>query len=533
MDTATIEDLPPELVLEIFKLFDLNQPKDLKACSMINKRWHALYVSFSANHLAALQNFERRSEWIPRKPANADTIGLDLFTLLSHQDPVPLISKIKSLLLSGQAFEQPPRGPVLNCFKSLKNLQIDFALMGTKEFIIRLPNLVFLAFHHTNNSCPVKIDCPNLNTLLYPNEPVDLSLLTLIHPETIIKLATNMELDKLRRFTNVRRLVTMNMQLIDQDTLTKLPRLSVLHLNSPIPAILEDEVENAKLLRERAEQHNRAVGLEDVQGPFDEDRVEHPMQEALVRVKAILNVFMAKVKEAKRPIIFRFAGFRLDLKKLEEIDFGVHIDLNGEESASIEYIYMKNYHLLERDSLDFLRHINYNKVIDIIPEIPKCFAEKFTGVEEVRASAGNVREDRLIAFLEKMPKLKKFHLIASDRFSQTFYDRLPDAVSRLADLRMDQDDQEEVRLDFRFVSKLKRLTALFINNPMYIQCLPQLVANLEKLSQVYLCIVFKQSKYSIRKQGTGKILIMNSQLITVLETTRIDQVLNFFEIEHL
>lgn len=110
----TIEDLPPEMVDEIFRMLGLSNPNDLVACTMVNRGWKALYVGFSVNKLVALHNFERRSDWIPNKPVQeADTISLDMFARLSHQDQIPLISRIKSLLLGGQTFELPPRGPRL------------------------------------------------------------------------------------------------------------------------------------------------------------------------------------------------------------------------------------------------------------------------------------------------------------------------------------------------------------------------------------------------------------------------------------
>ena len=63
VSTTSIEDLPSEM---ISKLFYHLPPKDLAACSMVNKRWQSIYAAFKLHRLVAnsYHDFDRvLSSW--------------------------------------------------------------------------------------------------------------------------------------------------------------------------------------------------------------------------------------------------------------------------------------------------------------------------------------------------------------------------------------------------------------------------------------------------------------------------------------
>lgn len=163
------------------------------------------------------------------------------------------------------------------------------------------------------------------------------------HPETIKQMETNLSDLKLRRFENVECLLTRKFEA--KNTLSSLPKLKELRYIDSI-----------------ADAFRHLYMIEHEVGSLD-------------RMKATLNEFMGNVRLLRESdFLFRFAGFQLTKTTLDQIDFGVAVENeNGEETLSIEYVYLKNYHLID-DTLDFMDHLDFNR---LPVEVPNDFFQKF------------------------------------------------------------------------------------------------------------------------------------------------------------
>ena len=70
---------------------------------------------------------------------------------------------------------------------------------------LALPNLEILCFNWHNVGCQIRIDCPKLKTLFYP-EYSELNLLEIKHPHSISSLAWPAYGPALAQFKNVEKL---------------------------------------------------------------------------------------------------------------------------------------------------------------------------------------------------------------------------------------------------------------------------------------------------------------------------------------
>ena len=220
--TTSIDDLPPEMISELFEYLHL---KDLAACSMVNKRWHSVYAAFKLHRLAAIDchpnypDYELSKWWYDsnRPIHETDRCSPAMFVRLAGK---PLLSNLRQLaLLPVSRFKFDLND--LNRFSRLEHLEIDIYFFG-EGLHLNLPRLKVLAFHYNNVQCALSIDCPELSTLLYPGEDVD--LLEVKHPETIRKLNTDLLGPKLARFKGVESLVTEDFKAINKATLLSLQR---------------------------------------------------------------------------------------------------------------------------------------------------------------------------------------------------------------------------------------------------------------------------------------------------------------------
>ena len=122
------------------------------------------------------------------------------------------------------------------------------------------------------------------------------------------------------------------------------------------------------------------------------------------RVKRTLSEFLNETKKLRGgDFRFTFAGFQLTKTMLDQIDFGVQIDEStGRERVSTEYVYMKNYHLIEPGALQFVRSVNYNRLLNhVTGEFPR-FSQKFTGIKDVWATAKVKDADHFLLFLKSL-----------------------------------------------------------------------------------------------------------------------------------
>ena len=488
--SVQIEDLPPELIRELFKQL---HPTDLVACSAVNKRWHSIYSNFKLNRLAAVWKYRgtvRKWYNTNQRIRDEELLELTKFTCLPEK---PLFSHLKYLALCGES----PGLTWLNKLGQLVHLEIDIKCLDSKAVDLNLPKLKVLVFHFFNEQCPLSIDCSELCVLVYRGEPDDQSLLNVKHPETIRKLETNMVSPKwLAPFKSVEYLVTQEIEAINKSTLQSLPRLKELRFNTSIEFLF------------------RGSGTE-----------------SLVGIKRMLIEFLDDVQLFGRPDFkFRFSGFHLPNKtKLNEIDFGVQV-FQSIELVSNEYVYLKNYQLIEPDGLDFIRSINYNKLMRYVTveEFPRYFSEKFTGILQVE-SFGKIQDaDHFFAFLKSLDSLAILS-VNGPKLGQEFYDQLP-AVRSLVMFRLKEDDGTNLNFDFlgKF-SHLSQVNFTSVSQNLSLQSTLSLVRWLGKLRQVSFYFQFEEVRFIIEKTMGSKVCKVHKNYRKELETENPKEILNFFK----
>ena len=429
MSSTSIENLPVEMIRELFEHLP---PKALVACSMVNKLWHSIYVSFKVQRLVAIEYdsyglFElscvpRKWSYPDRRIEPKEQCSLAIFDHLAEK---PLLSNLKHLHVSGHSSKFYFGD--LNLFSQLVHLELYIDDLDqvrgeiTWSIDLNLPKLKVLVFHCFNWGGPLWIDCPLLSTLVYPEEYK--SYLKVNQPETIRKLQTNMVDPKwLARFENVECLVTEKFEAISLATLLSLPKLKDLR-------------------------YIRNIG-------------EH-IPTTVDRLKRTLSEFVDEAKRLRgRDFRVTFAGFQLTNVDIDEIDFGVYFDQSGKERMDTEYVYMKNYHLIEPNALHFVELVRYNSLMSYVTEeFPRCFFEKFTGIEEVKVYGVVKDPNHLLWFLKSLRFLKIFEL-ESTGLSQEFYDQLPAAASSLIGLEFRGDWTNEVQVNFNFLNEFSSLLFL-------------------------------------------------------------------------
>ena len=116
--TTSIDDLPPEMICELFKHL---HPIDLAACSMVNMRWHSIYAGFEMHRLVAA-NYRFFGKWYHsgRTIEDRQRCSLEIFSRLANK---PLLSNLKHLTLFtiGVSFDLNQ----LNAFRQLVHLEIS------------------------------------------------------------------------------------------------------------------------------------------------------------------------------------------------------------------------------------------------------------------------------------------------------------------------------------------------------------------------------------------------------------------------
>ncbi|KAI3475297.1 hypothetical protein L1887_63341 [Cichorium endivia] len=160
--------------------------------------------------------------------------------------------------------------------------------------------------------------------------------------------------------------------------------------------------------------------------------------------------------------LLKKAGTLVGLKRTLH-EFGVNAKLrcpHGPEEAFNEYVYLKNYQLIH-GTLDFIRKINYNRLIEVTRNIPSCFPKKFVSVVEVSATVGVQDEKHFLEFLKSLSSVRRLFLCHS-QLSQTFLDELPASAHSLTRLELRTADIENgLELQFDSIRKLNSLTWLY------------------------------------------------------------------------
>ena len=464
--TTSIDDLPPEM---ISRLFEYLPPKDLAPCSLVNKHWHSIYVAFKLHSLVATDYDEKHlfgiKKWYHtnRPFREAERCRPAMFGRLVEK---PLLSNLKQLALCGYKFEFDLNK--LNRFKQLVHLEIRISLSKMKVHL-NLPRLEVLAFDCMDDHCQLSVDCPLLSTLAYSVWDGNVNPLEVKHPETIRKLETDSP--DLAQFKGVECLVTDRFEAISEATLLALLKLKELHYNRSIKSFFWIEFPNRR--------NN---------GGSTVDRMRQTLSKFLNEAKKL------KAKKLRSSDLqFSFCGFQLTNVKPDQIDFGVQVDEKSrEERVCDEYVYMRNYDLIEPGALHFVDQVNYSLLLlnSVIGEFPRCFFQKFTRIEYVKATAQVQDTDEFLWFLRSLRSLRRLEL-ANTGLGQEFYDQLPASADAMLRLELGHGHCEnELQLNFDFIGKFSGLSRLVVLPALSVQSLTSLI---RWLSGLVGCTFFVQS----------------------------------------
>lgn len=218
---STNENRPVKAICELFKH---HHPKDPILCSMVNKR----SAGFKPDRLVAVDCFDNcPNQWCHSNQTiqEEELCDLKMFVSLTGTPFSPLLLDLKQLALCGESLEFDLNE--LNKFSRLVNLEINIKHLNENMVSLNLPRLKVLVFQPSNrygndhkrkngyynedtdfNLCPLEIDCPELNVLVYREQSLDQSELNVKHPKTIKWLDTNMADQKLALFKSVEHLMT-------------------------------------------------------------------------------------------------------------------------------------------------------------------------------------------------------------------------------------------------------------------------------------------------------------------------------------
>ena len=506
--TASINDLPVEMINELFKYMS---PKDLGVCSMVNKRWYSIFAAFKLHRLAVIGRDpysinENLIEWSypDRRIEEAEQCRLAMFLRLAEE---PLLSNLSHLALSDDQISFDLNK--LNRFEKLVHLESYIPFNQPEDVHLNLPRLKVLAFHRFNVLVRLSIDCPLLSTLVYRCEKIDMDLLKVKQPETIRKLDTDvLDPTKLKRFKNVTCLVTQDSRAINKATLLSLPELRELHFSEPI----ED--------------------------PIGRSYAGEPII-TVDRLKRRLNKFMDEAKKLRgNDFRLTFCGFDLTNVKLEQIDFGVQLARWGDERVSNEYVYMKNYHLIEPGALHFVRQVDYTRLLsNVTGEFSWCFSQKFTGIYSVHATAKVRSPEHFLWFLKSLRLLRRLSL-EKTMLKQEFFDQLPASIHSLAKLNLKSHCcTDRLQPNFDFISRLSRLSELEIEASLPLKSADSLVRTLAKsgkfgeLDWSFFSVQLKECVLKIVKhrslKRSAQWVVKNEGSEWLFETENPEEILNF------
>ena len=499
--TTSIEDLPPEMINELFKHL---HPRDLVVCSRVNKRWHSIYSNFKLHRLDIISPISTICsykyllfQWYDLNQTIQDTerCSVKMFRRLTGHSQ--LLSNLKHLAISASFKIDLNK---LNCrFPQLVHLEINFSL--SRNVHLNLLRLEVLVFHESNPHYAHSIDCPRLRTLAYHEttpRPLDRGVagpmaprLKVKHPEIIRKLDTNMVGEKLTPFKGVECLVTRNYQTISRGTLLALPRLRELHYNNYnnyLWSVFNNE----------------------------NDRVD--------QVKRTLSELLDDAKKLRGgDFRLRFAGFQLTSTMLEQIDFGMQV--HGRERVCTESIYMKNYQLIEPGALHYIREVDYTRLLShVTGEFPRCFAQKFTGIKVVQVTDRIEDADQFFWFLKSLRSLRELILIKTG-LNQEFYDKLPASAFFLIKLRLrDGHCEDELQVNFDFLRCFSCLSSLHIEPELSLELLHALIRWLGRLEVGHLHFQFRGEKYGVEKCSSVMKVVHST-----IKAKNPEEMVNFFE----
>ena len=246
------------------------------------------------------------------------------------------------------------------------------------------------------------------------------------------------------------------------------------------------------------------------------------------RMKRMLSEFVNEAKKLRGcDFQFTFSGFKLTKVNVDQIDFVV--DEESGETVCNEYVYPKNYQLIEPGALHFVYRVDYTRLVNSVPgEFPRCFSQKFTDIEEVYATAEVQDLKHFLWFLKSLRTLRSLELEHAE-LSQEFYDQLPASAHSLIRLELRAGFWKNMlQLNCDFISKFSCLSYLTIEH-LSLESFTSLVRSLGKLVESYFDVRSKGECIEIEKESDSSVWKILKAGHLPFETENPDEILNFIE----
>lgn len=450
--TTTIDDLPIEMICEIFQHLPLSC---LLNCKRVNRRWYSIVDAFKVRRLTVYDDEEFEGPADPCHP--------DLFAHLAH-----------SVLLSGLMYLRLEHQPdvylgKLNSFRQLKELVIGFDLSDIRQLNLDLPNLRRLKVHYTNGHCRISLDCANLQELYYL-EHEDVDLLDIRHPETVRTLQSTFHGAKLARFKAIEFYEVFcydnSYRLFEESTALDLASLRTVAFNGNLRRLLQ------------------------------ENHFTRPGDEWTL-LRSILSTFDKRRQESRRSdLVVYFAGVRLTSETI------AYLAVDEDELAD-EFL-MKNYAHLQKE-LPFVTEISYSRLMSLTDELPADYFERFCGIERICVRGPVKDAEHFTWFLKKLneknPIFEELDL-QDPGLPQSFYDQLSSFASLTGFWLSEKND-----LDYSFLRKFERLMWWDFSQEMsaaQAASLLRVFEHLHNLDQNMVFVVVKQQIFGVFKRGRSR-----------------------------
>lgn len=451
MSQTTINHLPPEMLLAIFKNLSA---RDLFEKMPVCKLWNEVISLVKIERLSVDADLDPKERWYHSKRPGSESQLCHPNLFVAHHKK-STFSNLKYLRLHCRLWNGKLKDfdfNDLNTFKHLVHLELFY--YPDNKLYLNLPNLLVLYLDWPTSQCNLEIDCENLS-VFHNRENADNDSLLVHHPNTIRVLDTGKPGTHLAQFKNVEclRYRHFDRRSFDSSILLNLKNLKVIHYDFDLQYFNSDFFD------------------------VNEDTFEDILQE--------LRSFMQKKRTLGRSdLTVYFSGLRLAREDLSDINFALdaHDRLNFIVN---ERLYMRNYDRV-RNEMGFIRKVNYNQLLRSIQILPGDYFSRFFNLDEVTATCP-LNEQHFLQFLKNIERLKFLRLYDPD-LSQGFFESLPEFCS-LAQIELlrEADDirDNEIELNFDFIRKFNKMNFIRIDYNLSRTSMRTFIASFRNLRRVF------------------------------------------------
>ena len=410
--TASIDDLPPEMLSELFKHLNL---KHLAVCSMVCKLWNQLISRHKVTRLVVVpRGLKKERWWHVSRPVDEylEVCPLRMFATLLCR---PILSSLKHLRINvyhGLAQLEPND---LNLFRQLIHLEVDYPIVRPNtEINWILPNLEILKvrlYEHDR----ISIDCPKLKVFssdCRPGVSIDVKW-----PETISTLCAALYGSQLTKFKNIETYkCTAELQFVNDALIEQLPRL--------------------KMLEVCGDPQDLYFTLQTVDGV--REFLKRLLSDRRKVLRSDLKLFFAGIEIVDEALVDR-----LDLQALD-------VGVGNSTRLSNEHLYFGDYPADQRpnllDELEFVQKANYTRLMSLMNELPPDYFMRFYHVRCISTSGDIQRPEHFATFIKRLEFVEHLELLYPS-LQQEWYDRLP-SICSLRSITLYESEAIELSFDF-------------------------------------------------------------------------------------